>query len=63
MLMINKGGRPKSENSKQSSMSVRMSSADYDKVKKYAADHHQTISKVVLEALNLLYNKEENAER
>ena len=61
--MVNKGGRPRSENPKQSSMSVRMSSADYDKVKKYAADHHQTISQVVLEALNRLYNKEEAARK
>ena len=58
--MKNKGGRPHSDNPKQSSLSVRMASADYDRVKKYAAEHHQTISQVVLEGLSLLYNKEDN---
>ena len=57
--MKNKGGRPHSENPKQCSLGVRMASADYDRVKQYAAEHHQTISQVVLHALNLLYNKEE----
>ena len=57
--MKNKGGRPHSDNPKQSSLSVRMASADYDRVKRYAAEHHQTISQVVLEGINLLYNKEE----
>ena len=36
-----------------------MASADYDKVKQYAAEHHQTISQVVLEGLSLLYNRED----
>ena len=58
--MKNKGGRPHSDNPKQSSLSVRMASADYEKVKQYAAEHHQTISQVVLDGLTLLYNKEEN---
>ena len=58
--MKNKGGRPHSDNPKQSSLSVRMASADYEKVKQYAAEHQQTISQVVLDGLNLLYNKEEN---
>ena len=60
MLMKNKGGRPHSDNPKHSSLSVRMASADYDKVKQYAAEHHQTISQVVLEGLSLLYNREDN---
>jgi len=60
--MKNKGGRPHSENPKQCSLGVRLSSADYEKVKSYAAEHHQTISQVVLEGLSLLYNKEENNE-
>lgn len=60
--MKNKGGRPHSENPKQCSLGVRMASADYDRVKQYAAKHQQTISQVVIEALNLLYNKEDTAE-
>ena len=58
--MKNKGGRPHSENPKQCSLGVRMASADYDRVKQYAAEHHQTISQVVLEGLSLLYNREDN---
>lgn len=57
--MKNRGGRPHSENPKQCSLGVRMYSADYDKVKQYAAEHHQTISQVVLDGLNLLYNRED----
>lgn len=57
--MKNRGGRPHSENPKQCSLGVRMASADYDKVKQYAAEHHQTISQVVLDGLNLLYNRED----
>ena len=57
--MKNKGGRPHSENPKQCSLGVRMASADYDRVKQYAAEHHQTISQVVLDGLNLLYNRED----
>lgn len=58
--MKNKGGRPRSDNPKQCSLGVRMAPADYDKVKQYAAEHHQTISQVVLEALSLLYSREDN---
>ena len=53
--MANPNGRPQVENPKQSVLGVRVT----EKIKKYASDHHQTISQVVLDGLDLLYNKEE----
>ncbi|MDO5294524.1 MAG: hypothetical protein Q4F05_17455 [bacterium] len=57
--MRNKGGRPQSENPKQSVLGVRVTAEEHDRIKQYASRHHQTISQVVLEGLQLLYNIEE----
>lgn len=57
--MANKNGRPLVDNPKQSVLGVRVTTADHERIKEYAAQHHQTISQVVLEGLDLLYNKEE----
>ena len=57
--MANPYGRPQVENPKQSVLGVRVTAEDQEKIKKYASDHHQTISQVVLDGLDLLYNKEE----
>lgn len=58
--MVNKGGRPQSENPKQSVLGVRVTTEEHERIKQYASRHHQTISQVVLEGLALLYNIEEN---
>lgn len=58
--MVNKCGRPQSENPKQKVLGVRVTDKDYERIKQYADRHHQTISQVVLEGLELLYNKEES---
>lgn len=58
MLMINKGGRPQSDNPKQSVLGVRVTTEEHERIKQYASLHHQTISQVVLEGLELLYTKE-----
>ena len=58
-LMANKDGRPPVENPKQSVLGVRVTAEDHERIKKYAAEHHKTISQVVLDGLDLLYNKEE----
>lgn len=57
--MVNKGGRPQSDNPKQSVLGVRVTVEDHERIKQYAARHHQTISQVVLDGLELLYNIEE----
>ena len=57
--MANPNGRPQVENPKQSVLGVRVTAEDHEKINKYASDHHQTISQVVLDGLDLLYNKEE----
>ncbi|MGI6502257.1 MAG: CopG family transcriptional regulator [Anaerostipes sp.] len=59
MLMVNKGGRPQSDNPKQSVLGVRVTAEEHERIKQYASLHHQTISQVVLEGLELLYNIEE----
>lgn len=55
--MANKDGRPPVENPKQSVLGVRVTAEDHERIKKYAAEHHKTISQVVLDGLDLLYNK------
>ena len=57
--MANKDGRPPVENPKQSVLGVRVTLEDHERIKKNAAEHHKTISQVVLDGLELLYNKEE----
>ena len=56
--MANPNGRPQVENPKQRVLGVRLTDEAHEKIKKYASDHHQTISQVVLEGLDLLYSKE-----
>lgn len=56
--MKNKGGRPLSEDPKKSVLGVRVTPAEHEKIKQYADRHQQTISQVVLDGLELLYNKE-----
>jgi len=56
--MANKDGRPPVENPKQSVLGVRVTAEDHERIKQYAAEHHKTISQVVLDGLDLLYEKE-----
>lgn len=58
--MTNKGGRPQSQNPKQSVLGVRVTTEEHEKIKQYANYHRKTISQIVLEGLELLYNKEES---
>lgn len=44
---------------KQSVLGVRVPLEDYERIKTYAAEHHKAISQVVLDGLELLYNKKE----
>lgn len=57
--MANKDGRPPVENPKQSVLGVRVTLKDHERIKTYAVEHHKTISQVVLDGLDLLYNMEE----
>lgn len=58
-LMANKDGRPPVNDPKQKILGVRVTVSDHERIKKYAAEHHKTISQVVIEGLDLLCNKEE----
>ena len=44
---------------KQKILGVRVTVSEHERIKKYAAEHHKTISQVVIEGLDLLCNKEE----
>ena len=57
--MTNKDGRPPVDDPKQKILGVRVTVSDHERIKKYAAEHHKTISQVVIEGLDLLCNKEE----
>ena len=57
--MSNKDGRPPVDDPKQKILGVRVTVSDHERIKKYAAEHHKTISQVVIEGLDLLCNKEE----
>ena len=59
--MANKEGRPPVANPKQNVLGVRVTVDDHARIKKYAAEHHKTISQVVLEGLDLLYKNEESS--
>ena len=43
-----KMGRPKSENAKRKSINVRVEDALYERIRSYAAQHHMSITEVVL---------------
>lgn len=53
--MKNKGGRPQSDNPKTKVIGVRLTTAEYKKLKEYACCNNQTISQVVTESLEHLY--------
>ena len=57
--MANKDGRPPVDDPKQQILGVRVTVSDHERIKKYEAEHHKTISQVVIEGLDLLCNKEE----
>lgn len=58
--MKKKIGRPKIQERRESVLGVRVTAEEHSFIKQYASYHNKTISQVVLEGLELLYNKEES---
>ena len=56
-----KMGRPKSENPRVKSIGIRMLDEEREKLLQYASEHNKTITEVVLEAVNRLYEAEEKS--
>lgn len=54
-------GRPKSDNPKLRKLAVRVSEKDYIKLKEYAAEHDLTITQVLQNGLELLYQSAESS--
>ena len=50
-----KMGRPKSENPKLKTLSLRMNDEEFEKLKEYATVRNMTITQVLNKALELLY--------
>ena len=55
-----KMGRPKIDKPKQKSIGIRMSEEEREKLLKYASEHDKTITEVVQEAVNKLYDADED---
>lgn len=55
-----KMGRPKIDNPKQKSIGIRMSDEEREKLLQYASEHDKTITEVVQEAVNKLYEADED---
>ena len=55
-----KMGRPKIDNPKQKSIGIRMSEEEREKLLQYASEHDKTITEVVQEAVNKLYDADED---
>lgn len=55
-----KMGRPKIDNPKQKSIGIRMSEEEREKLLQYALEHDKTITEVVQEAVNRLYDADED---
>ena len=53
-----KMGRPIIETHKEKTLSIRVTDEEKERLKQYALRNNQTISQVVLTAVDLLYTKE-----
>lgn len=54
-----KMGRPKVDNPKKKSIGIRMSE-EREKLLRYASEHNKTITEIVQEAVNRLYEADED---
>lgn len=55
-----KMGRPKVDNPKKKSIGIRMSDEEREKLLRYASEHNKTITEIVQEAVNRLYEADED---
>ena len=60
-MVLYQMGRPKSENPRVKSIGIRMLDEEREKLLQYASEHNKTITEVVLEAVNKLYEAEEKS--
>lgn len=54
-MHMGKRGRPKQDVIKERIVSIRMSDAEYDALKKYSKEHQQTITETIKTGVGLLY--------
>lgn len=54
-------GRPKQDVVKDHIVSVRMSLEEHNRLKAYSAKHQKTITEVITEGINILYDVQDKA--
>lgn len=58
-MAMAKMGRPKSENAKKKTLSIRVEDSLYERICEYAEEHHMTVTEVVLQGLEKLMSRPE----
>ena len=54
-------GRPKSDNPRKWSVTVRLTEKEYQEICQYATDHEQTVTKTLLDGFSLLLKQQERS--
>ena len=54
-------GRPKSDNPRKRSVTVRLTKKEYRDIAKYSSDHEQTVTKTLLEGFSLLLKHQKSS--
>lgn len=55
-----KMGRPKADCPRNKNINFRLTSQDYDKLKEYAANRNLTMTEIISEAINQLYENDKD---
>jgi len=54
-------GRPKSDNPRKRSVTVRLTEKEYRDIAKYSSDHEQTVTKTLLDGFSLLLKHQKSS--
>lgn len=54
-------GRPKSDNPRKRSVTVRLTEKEYRDIAKYSSDHDQTVTKTLLDGFSLLLKHQKSS--
>lgn len=59
--MVMKMGRPKADNAKTKSVTIRLPDVTHKELSKYAAEHKMTMTEVIIRSLDDFLSKEKGA--
>ena len=54
-------GRPKSDNPRKRSVTVRLTKKEYRDIYEYASEHNQTVTKTLLDGFSLLLKQQKSS--